>query len=224
MHKARKQPSAESSEKDAATTLLQERGFDVLPLRPPYKHLLGGYFVKKNGKYPKSVLQLLRTFLERPKGDPDLAGDDDINIAVLTGRKHNLVIIDVDYPQGGKASMRRLDLPQTLTAQTGNGIHLYYRHPGGKVPTSAGRLAPGIDVKGEYSFATAPPSLHYSGRRYRWLNADAEIADLPPTTVEALRALPNRTLLRNIVHVVAVANVLMPLSATLGLLLRRDRR
>ncbi len=223
MQKTRKKNTAKSSEKDAATTLLQERGFGILPLRPPYQHVLGDYFVKKNGKYPRSVVHLVRTFLKRSKGDADRANDSDTNVAVLTGEKYNLIIIDVDYPQGGKASMRLLDLPETLTAQTGNGIHLYYRHPGGKVPTAAGQLAPGIDVKGEYSFATAPPSVHYSGCRYRWVNRDAEIADLPPTTVEALRALPSRSLPRNIFHILAVANILMPLSAMLGLLLQRRR-
>lgn len=221
MQKIKNDIPVETSEKDAAIAVLQKRGFNILPLRPPYKHVLGDYFVKKNGKYPKSVAQLLRTFLKRPNDAPCFTEDD--NIAVLTGQKYNLVIIDVDYPQGGKASMRHLDLPETLTAQTGNGIHLYYRHPGCKIPTSARRLAPGIDVKGEHSFATAPPSLHYSGCRYRWINCDAEIANLPSTTVEALCALPNRSLPRNILHVLAVSDVLIPLSAMLGLLLQRSR-
>jgi len=152
-----------------AAAYLENKGFSVIPLRQPYKHVLGSYFAKKNGKYPASILPLLFTYIGRKANIRAFASRPNANIGVLTGRRYNLVIVDVDFPQGGKSSMEQLDLPSTLTVLTGNGLHLYYRHPGGKVPTCAGRLAPGIDVKGERSFATAPPSLHYSGTRYNWL-------------------------------------------------------
>jgi hypothetical protein len=208
---------------DAAASL-HSRGFDVFPIRRPYKRVLGAYFAKKNGKYPASILGLcgayfgwktdVRAFVNRP----------DANIGVLTGRRHNLVIIDVDFPDGGKSSMKKLNLPETLTAVTGSGLHLYYRHPGGKVPTCAGRLAPGIDVKGERSFATAPPSLHYSGFRYRWLDEGAGISELPSATVDALRHLPHRSLVRDLIYILALVNVLLPISAALGILFQSSKQ
>jgi len=40
-------------------------------------------------------------------------------------------------------------LPDTLTAITGNGKHLYFQHPGGMVKNSTGKLAYGVDVKAD---------------------------------------------------------------------------
>ena len=56
-----------------------------------------------------------------------------------------------------------------MEARTGGGgRHLYFRHPGGTVHNKVG-LAPGIDLRGDGGLVVAPPSLHRSGRRYRWL-------------------------------------------------------
>jgi hypothetical protein len=114
--------------------------------------------------------------------------------------------------------MNNLDLPDTLTVRTGSGLHLYYCHPGGKIPTCSGKLAPGIDVKGEDSFATAPPSLHYLGNRYQWINENAEMADLPDSTVNKLRKLPHRNKARNTISIALMTTILLPASALLATL------
>jgi hypothetical protein len=208
---------------DAALSL-GERGFCVFPIRQPYERVLGKYFAKKNGKYPASVMDLRTASSDREAILRAFKSRQNANIGILTGRKCNLVIIDVDFPVGGESSMKNLDLPSTLTAATGDGLHLYYRHPGIDIPTCAGQLAPGIDVKGEHSFATVPPSLHYSGVRYQWLDKSAEIGELPAATVDAMRGLPHRSLFRDIVHISALANVLLPISAVLGMLIHDSKQ
>lgn len=36
------------------------------------------------------------------------------------------------------------------------------------VRNSAGKIAPGIDVRGDGGYVLAPPSIHPTGRRYEW--------------------------------------------------------
>lgn len=207
-----------------AAANLEHKGFGVIPLREPYKHVLGSYLAKKNGKYPASILPLVLSYFGRRANIRAFARRPNANIAILTGQRYNLVIIDVDFPQGGKSSLEKLDLPSTLTVQTGNGLHLYFRHPGGKVPTCAGRFAPGIDVKGERSYATAPPSLHFSGARYQWLDESADVAELPPAIADRLRRLPHRGLTRELLYTLALIAFLLPVSSMLATLVKGFRQ
>ena len=58
------------------------------------------------------------------------------------------------------------------------------------MPKSEGRLGPCIDVRGDGSYAMAPPSLHPDGPTYRWVN-DAGVAAIAPDWLIALtRARP----------------------------------
>ena len=200
---------------------LGKKSFYVFPLRRPYRHVLGSYCAKKNGKYPASIGDVGRASCESKKIIQAFNRRSNANVGVLTGLKFGLVIIDIDFPEGGEMSMKKFDLPETLTAVTGNGLHLYYRHPGGKIPTAAGQLAPGIDVKGDRSFATAPPSVHATGKRYRWLNDGAEIASLPTNTINLLRQLPSRGYLRDLLNVSTISYFLLPISALLAKVLRK---
>jgi uncharacterized protein YdaU (DUF1376 family) len=70
-------------------------------------------------------------------------------------------------------------LPDTLTAITGNGKHLYFKHPGGTVKNSTSQLAAGVDVRADGGYVVAPPSLHANGERYRWEEAGKPMAVLP---------------------------------------------
>lgn len=108
------------------------------------------------------------------------------NIGIRTGTPSGLVVVDVDPAHGGLDSLQRLQrrngkLPDTLQVVTGSrGAHLYFQHPGGQVRNDAGRrLGPGLDVRGDGGYIVAPPSLHATGRRYQWLERQAQPAPLP---------------------------------------------
>ena len=90
------------------------------------------------------------------------------NIGLRTGRVSRLVVIDLDIAKGGDAD--RLGLPPTVTVLTGGGgRHFYFRHPGGKVPNSVGRLGPHVDVRGDGGQAVFVGSVHpHTGRPYAW--------------------------------------------------------
>jgi hypothetical protein len=120
------------------------------------------------------------------------------NIGCATGE--GLVVVDMDGPNG-QASAQELELPETATAATGAGRHLYYL--GDDVPCRANYL-PGIDIRGKGGYVVAPPSRHPSGATYRWSRDLDSIEEAPkwltglaePTNrqpVRGLRALPSES-------------------------------
>jgi Bifunctional DNA primase/polymerase, N-terminal/Primase C terminal 2 (PriCT-2) len=81
------------------------------------------------------------------------------------------VALDIDPRNGGDVSLARLiaehgDLPHTVRAKTGGGgEHIFFQRGTGELP---GKLGAGIEIKKEGGYVVAPPSLHISGRRYKW--------------------------------------------------------
>lgn len=118
----------------------------------------------------------------------------DGHIALCMGAEAGAVCIDVDPPLGLETMrdlMRRGLLRETRAQYTGRegGIHMFYRHPGGYVTSRAGGAGPGVDVKADGGYVVAAPSLHKSGRRYRWRFdwASAPMDDLHPELLDIIR-------------------------------------
>jgi hypothetical protein len=115
-------------------------------------------------------------FLDASK-DPEIVerwwrADPDYNIGIATGKISNIFAIDVDGLDA-EVELRRLEaahgaLPPTVEAITARGRHVYFRMPDDDVRNSAGKIAPGVDVRGTGGYVLAPPSVHPSGRRYAW--------------------------------------------------------
>ncbi len=103
--------------------------------------------------------------------------------SIATGERAGVVAIDIDLDehQSGFDSLELLDVvvhPHTVTAHTPRGgVHLLFRHPGHHVKTIAGKLGPGIDIRGDGGSLTLPP-----GPGRRWdpiLGLDTPLADFP---------------------------------------------
>jgi len=114
------------------------------------------------------------------------------NIGVATGKDAGFFALDVDPRKGGAEALASLKakygkLPETRTADTGGGgIHYLFRYPDFPVKNSTGELGAGLDVKGEGGAIVVAPSLHLSGKRYRWRNS-AAVADAPEWFLRLLR-------------------------------------
>ncbi len=97
----------------------------------------------------------------------------DANVGIVTGAVSGLLVLDVDAGHGGDASLAALErefapLEPTLECLTGGGgRHLYFRHFGEPIANKAGFRA-GLDLRGDGGVVVAPPSIHPSGRPYRW--------------------------------------------------------
>ena len=98
--------------------------------------------------------------------------EPEFNIAVATGAMSRIFVTDIDGPDA-EAELKKLEaqygpIPPTVELITARGRHLFFQYPERPVRNSAGKLALGIDVRGDGGYVLAPPSIHPSGRRYCW--------------------------------------------------------
>lgn len=96
----------------------------------------------------------------------------DANVAVATGARSGLLVLDIDLPHG-PTSLDELQsqlgaLPRTCEQRTGSGgRQLLFAYPPGQIGNRA-RVLPGIDVRGDGGYIVVPPSRHLSGDAYLW--------------------------------------------------------
>lgn len=115
------------------------------------------------------------------------------NVGIATGGHY--LALDVDPDKGGDKSIAALlaehgALPTTPTQRTGSGgTHYLFRAPF-PVSNSAGRIAPGLDIRGEGGQIVVAPSVSARGP-YSWLVSPAtSIANAPGWLLERLRPSP----------------------------------
>lgn len=85
-------------------------------------------------------------------------------IGAPTGSRSGLVVLDVDTKNGanGFDTMRKMgwtippDVPEIRTPS--GGAHFYFRAAGQTIRNSAGKIGPGIDIRGEGGMVILPPS------------------------------------------------------------------
>ena len=180
----------------SAFQLAAKRQFKIFPLHNPRGSSSDWGCSCRNlkcdrvGKHPR-----IKNHLNTATSDPAQliewwAKWQDANIGTVTGKKSGVFILDVDGDIGAE-SLKSLEennspLPVTLAAVTGKGKHLYFQYPDTRIKTSNGKLARGLDVKGENGSCNAPPSVHASGKVYEWLNAEAPIAAAPNWLLDLL--------------------------------------
>jgi Bifunctional DNA primase/polymerase, N-terminal len=112
------------------------------------------------------------------------------NLAVRTGCASGAWVLDVDNLESLKAlEDRHGPLPATRRSQSSRGVHIWFRTTGVPIPSSAGRVAPGLDIKAERGYIVVPSSIHPSGCAYRWLN-DEPLVEAPRWLVELARKPP----------------------------------
>jgi putative DNA primase/helicase len=116
--------------------------------------------------------------------DPDEIRNDwrqwpDANVGITTGEASGIFVIDLDTPEGhdGKDGIGTFskwieeygELPQTTKARSpSGGSHIFFKWPKNLVvKTNSGKLAPGIDVRGQGGMVMGVPSVRKDGR-YTW--------------------------------------------------------
>lgn len=152
------------------------RGFDIFPVIP-------------GGKMPAIPQNLVRATRDEGQIREWFLGSD-YNVGIATRRYGDryLMVVDVDTKRGvdGYKALDGLqlvngDLPGTLRVSTpSGGVHLIYAADR-PVATSAGRLARGLDVRGDGGYVVAGGSV-VEGGAYHELGG--EVADAPAWLVD----------------------------------------
>ena len=92
--------------------------------------------------------------------------------AIPTGPKNGITVVDLDVKGGvdGINNFQNLvqDIPRTMVIRTpSGGLHLYFATGSDSLPSSAGKLGPGIDIRGAGAYAIGFGSVAQTGM-YRW--------------------------------------------------------
>lgn len=124
------------------------------------------------------------------------------NIAIATGKKSDIVVIDIDPRNGGDETLAKLindigQLPKTVVANTGGGgQHIYFKYPVVDIKGGNNKLGKGIDIKSDGGYVVAAPSVHASGEIYQWQTGcgpdDIEVAELPASIIQLLVGTPKK--------------------------------
>jgi hypothetical protein len=115
----------------------------------------------------------------------------DANISIATGEPAGIFVLDVDGIDA-EAELRKLEarhgaLPATVEVITARGRHVYFKMPAAPIRNSAGKLAPGLDIRATGGYVLVPPSIHPTGRRYEWsVDCAGAIADAPSWLTERI--------------------------------------
>jgi|GEM_PF-871025 len=122
----------------AAALRLAEDGLPIFPCRPN-KRPFADHGFKDASTDPKVIKDWWQRW-------PDSL------IGVPTGNAPGLLVVDVDPTGAEWYREHQLDLRCGRVHRTRRGHHLLYRMPEVEIRNSAGRVAPGIDVRGEGGF------------------------------------------------------------------------
>lgn len=131
-------------------------GLSIIPLKPKGKEPLIPWQEYQHRRASESEIRVWWT--KWP----------DANVAIVTGSISGVICVDLDGEEGF-LSANQMKLTSMVISLTGNGKHLWYKHPGGVVENAV-RKYPGIDVRGDGGYVLAPPSIHPNGKRYRFQN------------------------------------------------------
>jgi len=165
------------------------RGLSVLPLHTPPAGVCScpkGLACASAGKHPRIEWQPY----QKHRAPPDEIRDwwdrwPLANVGYITGVVSGVGVLDIDPRNDGFETLVELDargfvMPDdNPLAETGSlGLHHVFG-----LDTPLAKAAPfeGIEVQADGALVVAPPSLHRSGRRYRWLRPfDSPRPSLPP--------------------------------------------
>jgi Bifunctional DNA primase/polymerase, N-terminal/Primase C terminal 1 (PriCT-1) len=114
------------------------------------------------------------------------------NWGLATGPGSNIFAVDFDSEKGLAVlhewcKQHGDEWTTTRGVKTYRGGHLWFRLPKGetRIRNSAGKIAPGVDVRGLNGYVLVPPSVHPHGPVYTWLgDPSTPIAQAPRWLLE----------------------------------------
>ena len=141
---------------------------------------------------PENKTPLIKEWKHRASNDETIinhlfAPFPNAMVAVPTGPVNGITVIDCDirdsYNGVSNFIQEGFKIPKTAGAKTpSGGFHLYFDSEEETIPTSASKLAKGVDVRGDGGYVIPPPSQSIKGN-YKWeadwLDPNRGMAKLP---------------------------------------------
>ena len=152
---------------------------------------------QRPGKHPRTARGFKEASTNEDQIDAWWQRWPDAGVAIATGEA-GLVVIDVDVKGGGAG----LENWRTLVAELGpelqdtamvrtpsGGLHAYFKAGVREISTSAGTVAPGIDVRARGGYVIAPPSRRLD-EGYVWMSGHGleRLRELPEALADLLAA------------------------------------
>jgi len=159
-----------------ALAYARDRGWRIFPVNSEEKEPLIKKWPEKATTDPELIAYWFRKF-------------PGAGVAIATGPRSQLCVIDCDSEEAEAAFRALGPVPDTLTSETGRGIHLLFSTVT-PLPNSASILAPNVDVRCRGGHIIAPPSVHASGKVYTWRNPGTPVAPLPEWLEERIQFPP----------------------------------
>lgn len=185
-----------------AAEAYQRRGWAIIPIRAPMRWLRS-WLLLTSGKLPSRA----RDFLLWPRYNQSwdtlrrhIVRRNARGIGIITGMPSGLVVLDIDDTYGGSHTLASLQLPETLTARTPRGLHLFFRYNDAYPIGTLNNAWPGIDIRGNDGYVIVPPSCNAHGVPYTWENSDTAVAELPSAIAQQLAYMPSRSRWRAYAH------------------------
>jgi hypothetical protein len=172
---------------------LARSGFFVLPLHAPIFEsdtvrcsCRSGLACGRIGKHPRTWHGVADATRDPEKIKLWFEKWKNANLAIATGKRSNLLVLDVDG-LAGAFSLDEIEhefspLPETIIQRTGkpNGRHFLFSYPDdATIRNSAGDIGNGLDIRSDGGYICADPSIHASGKRYEIENYAAALAAPP---------------------------------------------
>ena len=113
---------------------------------------------------------------------------ENLNIATVLGKAHNLCAVDIDDPQAFRQARQMIGLTdddlRTWTLLSHKGGSLLFRYPDGyQLPAKIANPHWGAELLGNGHLRMLPPSIHPEGTHYRWLKGyspdEIPLAEIP---------------------------------------------
>jgi len=143
----------------------RDKGFSVIPIKPKDKAPAIKWAQYQNRLATDKELELW------------FGNDSENNIGIITGKTSGIAVIDLDSQEAIQYAKDN-NFCNTPIVKTGKGLHCYYQFKEGIRNFQKRKGLPNIDLRGEGGYVVAPPSIHSSGTKYRWVDGKG-LMDIP---------------------------------------------
>ncbi len=167
-----------------------KRGFSIVPMRgKPYS---GSGSEEERLKNSKAPLVAWTEFQRRMPTEKEVRDWyvkwPNANLALITGMISGIVVADLDSEDAVERA-KGMNILNTPLVKSRRGIHAYFKYPFGMRISNSVDKQLATDIRAEGGNIIAPPSVHFSGHKYEWIEGhsldDIQLMKLPDIFIEA---------------------------------------